>query len=336
MSTSESVPTMPKSSATYLPWFAGSIATKMLPGCMSAWKKPSRNTCVKKISTPARASRGRSTFAARSSSMRPIGMPGHALHHQHLALGVVPPDLGDQQERRVAEVAAQLRAVRGLAREVELVADRLLELGHDRARLQALAVRPQPLDQHRGVVHQREVVLDHAGDVRPQHLDRHRRRRGAVLGGQLREMHLRDRRARDRLAVEAREHFADRAPVDALERRDHLLAGKRRHAVLQLRELVGDVRRQEVAARRQHLAELHEDRTEVGEREPQPHRARARQVAPEQHAVDERLQAAHALVAEQEFVEPVLEGDVEDAKEAQDAHPSILRGQTLLRHSSRV
>jgi hypothetical protein len=24
----------------------------MLPGCMSAWKKLSRNTCVKKISTP--------------------------------------------------------------------------------------------------------------------------------------------------------------------------------------------------------------------------------------------------------------------------------------------
>src|SRR5437764_1171093 len=37
----------------------------MLPGCMSAWKKPSRKTCVKNISTPARASAGISIpFAA--------------------------------------------------------------------------------------------------------------------------------------------------------------------------------------------------------------------------------------------------------------------------------
>ena len=133
---------------------------------------------------------------------------GHALHHQHLGLGGVPVDAGDHQERRVAEVAAQQRAVRGLAREVELVAEVLLELGDDRARLQALAVRPQPLDQHRRGVHQREVLLDHAGDRRAQHLDRDRRRRAAVLRRQLGEVHLRDRRARDRLALERCEDLA--------------------------------------------------------------------------------------------------------------------------------
>ncbi len=42
---------------------------------MSAWKKPSRNTCVKKISTPSSASRCRSTPAAFSDSVREIGMP---------------------------------------------------------------------------------------------------------------------------------------------------------------------------------------------------------------------------------------------------------------------
>ena len=42
---------------------------------MSAWKKPSRNTWVKKISTPARASRGMSTPAARSRSTWLMGMP---------------------------------------------------------------------------------------------------------------------------------------------------------------------------------------------------------------------------------------------------------------------
>ena len=51
------------------------MPTAMLPGCMSAWKKPSRNTCVKKISTPSRESFLRSTPALRRSSMRLTGMP---------------------------------------------------------------------------------------------------------------------------------------------------------------------------------------------------------------------------------------------------------------------
>ncbi len=69
LSTSFSVPMMPKSSAMYLPKFGPSMATRMLPGCMSAWKKPSRNTWVKKISTPARASFLRSTPLARRRSI---------------------------------------------------------------------------------------------------------------------------------------------------------------------------------------------------------------------------------------------------------------------------
>ena len=59
--------------------------------------------------------------------------------------------------------------------------------------------------------------------------------------------------------------------------------------------------------------------TELLERQAQAHGARAREVAPEQRArVDERPQAAHALVAEQEFVEPVPERDADDAGEAQE------------------
>ena len=47
----------------------------MLPGCMSAWKKPSRNTWVKKMVTPSRASLGISTPAARSRSIWLTGTP---------------------------------------------------------------------------------------------------------------------------------------------------------------------------------------------------------------------------------------------------------------------
>ena len=201
---------------------------------------------------------------------------------------VVPVDLGHEQERRVEEVAAQLRAVGRLAREVELVADRLLELGDDLARPQPARVGRQALDQAGGGVHEREIVGDDGFDARPQHLHRDGR---AV--GQLREVDLRDRRARGGRPVELREHLVHRLAVAAVQRRDHLLGRERRHRVLQLRELVRDVRRQEVAPRRQHLAELHEDRPERLEREPQAHRARSRQVAPEQQ-LDEARAGARA------------------------------------------
>ena len=46
----------------------------------------------------------------------------HPLHHHHLAGAVVPVHLGHLQQRRILEVAAQQRAVGGLAHQVELVA----------------------------------------------------------------------------------------------------------------------------------------------------------------------------------------------------------------------
>ena len=62
---------MPKSTARYWP----SVETKIFPGCMSAWKKPSRNAWVKKISTPWWASFFMSTPAARRASIWLIGIP---------------------------------------------------------------------------------------------------------------------------------------------------------------------------------------------------------------------------------------------------------------------
>ena len=50
---------------------------------------------------------------------------------------------------------------------------------------------------------------------------------------------------------------------------------ERRHLILQLRELVRDVERHEVAPRGEHLAELDVDRPEGLERLTQPHAARA-------------------------------------------------------------
>ena len=86
------------------------------------------------------------------------------------------------------------------------------------------------------------------------------------------------------------EHLVDRPVVRALERGEHEFGGERRHLVLQLRELVGDVGRQQVAARRQQLAELDEDRAQRFERQAQAHRARRVEPAPEQQTFEQPAQ----------------------------------------------
>ena len=66
---------MPKSTAAYFGFAGLSISTKMLPGCMSAWKKLCLNTCVKKISTPFSARRRMSVPASRRRVMFEICTP---------------------------------------------------------------------------------------------------------------------------------------------------------------------------------------------------------------------------------------------------------------------
>ncbi len=72
-----------------------------------------------------------------------------------------------------------------------------------------------------------------------------------------------------------REYLRYRLAVDPFEGRDRLCRGKGRDPVLQLRELVGDVLRQQVAPGGEHLPELDENRSEVFERHAQTRTARA-------------------------------------------------------------
>ena len=86
----------------------------------------------------------------------------HPLHHHHFAGAPVPVHLG--HAAAAASAAKLRRSCEQLAAsrdEVELVAQRLLELGDDLARAQPLAVGPQLLDEHRAGLHQADVVLDH-------------------------------------------------------------------------------------------------------------------------------------------------------------------------------
>ena len=73
--------------------------------------------------------------------------------------------------------------------------------------------------------------------------------------------------------------------------RSRLLARERRHAVLQLGQLVGHVGRQQVAPGRQHLAELDEDRAQTLERLAQARATRLVEAAPDgDHARQPRTQ----------------------------------------------
>ena len=147
------------------------------------------------------------------------GRAVHALHHHHVFGAVIPVDLGHEEQRRAFEVAPELARVRRLAHEIELVVEVLGELRRRRraacsrlpsAHRRSISVAPACISAR--------SLRDDRGDARPQHFHRDL---GAV--GSSREMDLRDRSARDRLAVEAQEDFVDGSAVDALERREHLL-----------------------------------------------------------------------------------------------------------------
>jgi hypothetical protein len=220
----------------------------------------------------------------------------HPLHHDHALRAELPVHLGHGEQRRAGEVAPQLARVRRLAHQIELLVQVAGELRHHFARLQPLALGAA-LDQAGGGLKQRQVLGDRLFDARPQHLDRDL---AAVLEGG--EMYLRDRGARVGLALEGREHLADADTEAALDLAGGKLGGERRHAVLQLGELVGDVERQQVAPRREDLPELDEDWPEHLERLAQPHRAR--RAPPRVHA---------------EIMQPEAQADGEDANKASEA-----------------
>ena len=197
---------MPKSTATYCGAAGLVTSTKMLPGCMSAWKKLWRNTCVKKISTPFSASRWMSVPAARSA-VDVVDLDAEdALHRQHVRPAKVPVDLGHVQQVGAREVALQLRGIGGFAHEVELDGERPLELGDDLDGMQPMRFGPIALRERRDRVQHLHVALDQRRDVRPQHLDD-----DGLPVVQARGVHLRDRGRRERRARRTPRTLARRA-----------------------------------------------------------------------------------------------------------------------------
>ena len=194
-------------------------------------------------------------------------------------------------------------------------------------RPQPLAVRPQQFDQAGAGVQQRQVVVDDLRDTGTQYLDRDFR---AVV--QPREMHLRNRGAGDCGRIEFCKYLVDGLAIGALERGQHKLRRERRHLVLQFGEFVGDIRRQQIAPRRQHLTEFDEDRTERLQRKAQPHCAWRVKLAPEQQRLEHGTQAAHTFVAEKELVEAEVHADADNFRQSKQTHNSILTANGVIGH----
>jgi len=74
---------------------------------------------------------------------------------------------------------------------------------------------------------------------------------------------LRDGCRRERLPVEIGEHLLGRAAESPLDYPLRLPRRERRHLILQLRELVGDLPREQISPSRYRLAKLHEYRAEL-------------------------------------------------------------------------
>ena len=187
-----------------------------------------------------------------------------ALHDHDVGAAVIPVHLRHVQQLGSGEVALQLRGVGGLAHQVELIENGLLVFRDQLARPQPPALRPVAVREIGERLQHLQIPLDHRAHARPQHLDHDLR-----AAGQARGVHLCDGGGGERGLIEGVEHLREGPSVGALDRLAGNGARKRRHAILQLGELVGDIRRQQVAARGDRLAELHENGSELLEREPQ-------------------------------------------------------------------
>ena len=234
------------------------------------------------------------------------------LHHD-LGQAVVEVHVGNVEEIRTREVALELRRVRRLAHQVELVENRLLVLADDFQRPQPVGQRPVAVRELGKPPQDLEIALDLLLDTGSQKLDDDL---GAVVEG--RGMHLCDRRRRVRLDVEACEDLGDGPLVSRFEYRDGLLARKRRDEVLQLREFVCDVARQQVAARRQRLAELDEDRAELLEREPYAHPERRRAVDLARRQQEQEAEWPEEMDRVDDVVEAVADQDALNTENAPD------------------
>ncbi len=153
------------------------------------------------------------------------------LHDHHLVAAQVPVHLGDVQQRRVFEIAPQLRSVGGFTVQVQLVEDGLLVIADHFHGAQAACLAGYALQQPGGEEQPLHVLMDDRTKPRARDLDYHLT---AIL--QARHMHLCHRSRCQGLIGEAGEHVFDPLAelfFDALAR---LVRWEGRNTILKMRQ----------------------------------------------------------------------------------------------------
>ena len=244
---------------------------------MSAWKKPSRNTWVKKMVTPSRASLAN----VHAGVAQPLDLADrnavHALHHDHVGVAEVPVHLGDHHQVRARPCcgAAGRRwppRAPGPARRAGTCRTRPPPRAASGAGRRPRALSTQPAI----MAHQRQVLLDHRQHARAQHLHGDLAQVPPVSIAAWRSAPARSRRwpparARSwrRSSSTGRRKARSMVAIATLEAN----GGTRSCSRASSSAMSGG---QQVAAGRQHLAELDEDRAQVLQRHAQALAARRR------------------------------------------------------------
>ena len=247
---------MPASTATMRP----AASTNRLPGCMSAWKKPSRIAWRRKDWITARPSAARSWPARSIAGRSPSGVAVDPFRGQHVAAGQVPEGFWDPEIGVALRVVGKLGQGGGFEAQIHLdrhgAAQGLDHLRHPQApRLGAEALAPR---RHEGL--RLEVAAEALADAGPHDLHRHGR---AV--GEPRLVDLRDRGRGDGRA-EGGEEVRER-PAEGV--RHHALGLRLReggHPVLEMLQVARGRRPDDVGAGGEELAELDVGGPEPGQR----------------------------------------------------------------------
>ena len=203
----------------------------------------------------------RGLLARRALGRRRDRPARHVAHHEQTRRRVVAVDLRDAQPAERRDHVRHPAHVARLLPEVQLAMQRVRQVREHRLHVDHL-LQPRAVTDLLGEdLEQRQVLFDLL--LRVGTLDLHH---DLLAVRERRAMHLGDRAGGERLRLDVVEHVLPRHAQLLLHDAHDLLLGERRHVVLQRRELLDVLGRQQVGARRQDLAELRERRTQLLER----------------------------------------------------------------------
>ena len=186
---------------------------------------------------------------------------------RHDTAGRAPPiDRRHAIGRIAGEIAPQLRGRCRLEPQIHLHSHHFGECFDDFAELEPAQPGLRALDQAGQPAHQVEVPSKRTLDAGAQHLDCDLAALEPLAWQAPRIVHLGDRCRGDRIVVEGDEQFFDGRSEFGFNGATCFGGRKRFQAVLQKREVGGDILAKQVGAGGKHLAELDEYRAQLGQR----------------------------------------------------------------------